>query len=250
MKFVDLDAQFLRVESTIRKNIDTVLAHGKYIMGPEVTQLESSLAHFCGAKHAISCASGTDALLMPLLAWGVGPGDAVFVPTFSFFATAEVVSLLGATPVFVDVDPDTFCMDPELLQKAIQAVLAHDSSLHPLPKTPNGKPLRPKAVIPVDLFGVPAPYELILPIAHDAGLYVLQDAAQSFGSAIDGQRACAMGCDAAATSFFPAKPLGCYGDGGAVFTEDEALAEILCSLRIHGKALINTITFALVSMAG
>lgn len=235
MQFVDLNAQFRRVEHDVRRRIDAVLEHGKYIMGPEVGQLEARLATFSGATHALTCASGTDALLLPLLAWGIGPGDAVFVPNFTFFATAEVVSLLGATPVFVDVDPVTFCMDPARLQAAIAAVVAGDASLHPLPALAPGQRLVPRAVIPVDLFGIAAPYEEIIPIARNAGLYVLQDAAQSFGCEMDGRRACAMGCDAAATSFFPAKPLGCYGDGGAVFTDDPELAAMMDSLRVHGK---------------
>lgn len=235
MQFVDLNVQFLRVEQEVRNRIDAVLKHGKYIMGPEIGQLELELSKFCGASHTLTCASGTDALLLPLLAWGIGPGDAVFVPNFTFFATAEVVSLVGATPVFVDVDPVTFCMDPEKLQAAITAVVTGDASLHPLPKLPSCQRLVPRAVIPVDLFGVAAPYERIIPIAKSAGLYVLQDAAQSFGCEMNGRKACAMGCDAAATSFFPAKPLGCYGDGGAVFTDDPELADVMKSLRVHGK---------------
>ncbi|UZP66654.1 DegT/DnrJ/EryC1/StrS family aminotransferase [Desulfovibrio mangrovi] len=235
MQFVDLNAQFERIEQEVRNRIDAVLKHGKYIMGPEVNQLEKELASFCGASHALSCASGTDALLLPLMAWGIGPGDAVFVPNFTFFATAEVVSLLGATPIFVDVDPVTFCMDPDKLQDAIAAVETGNASLHPLPQLSTSHRLVPRAVIPVDLFGIAAHYEKIIPVAKSAGLYVLQDAAQSFGCEWDGRRACAMGCDAAATSFFPAKPLGCYGDGGAVFTEDPELAEVMKSLRVHGK---------------
>lgn len=235
MPFVDLAGQYQRIEKSVRARIDAVLAHGKYIMGPEVAELEAELAAFCGARFAVSCSSGTDALLLPLMAWGIGPGDAVFVPPFSFFATAEVVSLLGATPVFVDVDPVTFCMDAEQLAKAIRAVQQNDPAIHPLPSLPEGQMLRPRAVIPVDLFGIPASYEQILPLAEEHGLFVLEDAAQSFGASADGRRACGLGCSASATSFFPSKPLGCYGDGGAVFTDDPELDQVLRSLRIHGK---------------
>ena len=235
MPFIDLGEQYRRIEKDVRKRIDDVLAHGKYIMGPEVAELEAELAAFCGAKHAISCASGTDALLLPLMAWGIGPGDAVFVPPFTFFATAEVVSLLGATPVFVDVDPVTYCMDPDRLEEAILAVEKNDSSLHPLPRLADGQRLIPRVIIPVDLFGIPAQYERILPLAERYGLKVLEDAAQAFGGEAGGKRSCSLGCHASATSFFPAKPLGCYGDGGAIFTDDSELDEVFRSLRVHGK---------------
>jgi dTDP-4-amino-4,6-dideoxygalactose transaminase len=161
MPFIDLGEQYRRIERDVRERIDSVLAHGKYIMGPEVAELEAELADFCGARHAISCASGTDALLLPLMAWGIGPGDAVFVPPFTFFATAEVVSLLGATPVFVDVDPVTYCMDPDRLEAAILAVEKNDASIHPLPRLDDGCRLKPRVIIPVDLFGIPAQYEKI-----------------------------------------------------------------------------------------
>jgi dTDP-4-amino-4,6-dideoxygalactose transaminase len=186
-----------------------------------VAQLERDLAAWAGVKHAIACANGTDALLLVLRAWGVGPGDAVFVPAFTFAASAEVVVLAGATPVFVDVLPDTFNIDPASLEAAIALVKRE------------GK-LTPKVVMPVDLFGQPADYRALAPIAARAGLKLFCDAAQGFGGLLDGKRAGAIG-DAAATSFFPAKPLGCYGDGGACFTNDDELKDLLLSIRMHGQ---------------
>ena len=218
--FVDLDAQRRRLGDRIEKAISRVIDQGKFILGPEVHELEERLADYCGARHAVTCASGTDALLLPLLAWGIGPGDAVFVPDFSFAATAEVVALLGATPVFVDVLPNTFNLDPAALAGAIEAAAAGG--------------LRPVGVMPVDLFGQPADYEPIEKVAAQSGLWVLADAAQSFGAVYRGRRVGTIGA-ATATSFFPAKPLGCYGDGGAVFTEDDALADVMRSLRVHGQ---------------
>ena len=219
--FIDLNAQFREIEEEIRANIDRVLTHGQFIMGPEVKELESALARFVGVEHAISCSSGTDALLMPLMAYGVGPGDAVFTTTFTFVATAEVVSLLGATPVFVDIDPRTFNIAPESLAAAIERTSAAGS-------------LRPRGVITVDLFGLPADFDAISSIAAEHGLFVLEDAAQSFGATYKGRNVGTLG-DVAATSFFPAKPLGCYGDGGAIFTDDDDLAERLKSIRVHGQ---------------
>ena len=218
--FIDLQAQRRRLGKKIDIAIAGVLEHGAFIMGPEVKELEARLAEYCGARHAISCASGTDALLMPLMAWGVGPGDAVFCPAFTFVATAEVVSLSGATPVFVDVLADDFNMDPDSLEAAIAACGEWG--------------LKPKAVIPVDLFGQPADYDRILPMAEKHGLRVLADAAQGFGATLNGARTGNLG-DATATSFFPAKPLGCYGDGGAVFTDDDDVAEAMRSVRVHGQ---------------
>lgn len=235
MQFIDLAAQQARIRDRIDARIKAVLDHGKYIMGPEVAELEELFCAFTGARHCITCASGTDALLMPLMAWGIGPGDAVFVPPFTFFATVEEPALLGATPVFVDVDPVTFNMRPDLLEKAVEAVRTQDASLHPLPAAALEKKLTPRAVIPVDLFGQAAAYERILDIARREGLLVLEDAAQAFGGSRHGKKNCALGCHAAATSFFPAKPLGCYGDGGAVFTDDDDLAALLRSIRVHGK---------------
>jgi dTDP-4-amino-4,6-dideoxygalactose transaminase len=242
MQFIDLSAQQERIRDKIENRIKTVLSHGKYIMGPEVKQLEETLAGYVGSKHAIGCASGTDALLMALMAYGVGPGDAVFVPTFTFISTAEVISLLGATPVFVDIDPVTFNMDPAKLERAVQAVKGNDPSLHPLPKrnpssyqwTTNNGPLTSKGMISVDLFGLPADYDTINRIASENGLFVIQDAAQSFGAEYKGRKACTQG-PIGCTSFFPAKPLGCYGDGGMCFTDDPELAGRIESIRVHGK---------------
>lgn len=218
--FIDLKAQRRRLGTRIDDAILKVVDHGAYIMGPEVRELEIKLAQYCGTKHCISCANGTDALALVLMAWGIKPGDAVYVPAFTFVATAEVVAWFGATPVFVDVLEDTFNMDPDSLEAAIAA--AGDMKL------------TPKAVIPVDLFGQPADYRRLLPIAERHGLKVLADTAQGFGATLDGQRTGSFG-DATATSFFPAKPFGCYGDGGAIFTDDDALFEDLHSLRVHGQ---------------
>ena len=220
MQFIDLQAQQKRIWPQVDVAVKRVLDHGKYIMGPEVAELERNLGAFCGAKHAISCSSGTDALLLILMAKGIGPGDAIFVPSFTFAATAEVVSFLGAHPVFVDVLPDTFNMDPESLKIGIQKAKEAE--------------LRSKAIIAVDLFGQPADYDAIEPVAQEHGLWVLGDAAQSCGATYKGRKVGTLGL-ATATSFFPAKPLGCYGDGGCIFTDDEDLAEVIRSLRVHGK---------------
>ncbi len=232
--FIDLKAQYSKLEPKIRARLDAVLAHGKFIMGPEVAELEKELAAFAGARHAVTCSSGTDALLMPLLAWGIGPGDAVFTTPFTFISTAEVVALLGAVPVFVDIDPATYNMDPAKLALAIEAVTRRDPSIHPLPKAALDKPLRPRAVIPVDLFGLPCDYEPIMATARKHNLLVLEDAAQGFGGEYDGRKAGSL-AHVGATSFFPAKPLGCYGDGGAILTDDDELAALLTSIRVHGK---------------
>ena len=234
MNFIDLAAQQRRISEKLNANIAGVFAHGQYINGPEVRDLEGTLAAYVGAKHAVGCASGTDALLMALMALEIGPGDAVFTTPFTFVATAEVISLLGATPVFVDTDPATFNIDPAKLTLAIHAVKANDRSLHPLPLTPHASPLRPRAVIPVDLFGLPADYDAICAVAARSGLAVIEDAAQSFGGEYKGRKACSFGA-ITCTSFFPAKPLGCYGDGGMCFTDDDRLAEVLRSIRVHGQ---------------
>jgi len=220
MEFLDLKTQQKRIRKPLEKRISTILDHGAYIMGPEVFELEEKLADYCGVKHAISCSSGTDALLIPLMAWGIGPGDAVFTTPFTYVATAEVISILGATPVFVDVYESTFNIDCEKLESAINKVIKE------------GK-LKPKAIIPVDLFGLPARYRLIDQIAKKYNLKVIEDAAQSFGGSIRGKKVGVFG-DVAATSFYPAKPLGCYGDGGAIFTNDDHLAEECKAIRIHG----------------
>lgn len=235
MEFIDLAAQQRRIRADLGARIAAVLDHGHYIMGPEVAELEARLCALAGARHTISCASGTDSLLMVLMAWGIGPGDAVFMPPFTFFATAEVVAMLGATPVFVDILPDTFTMNPAALAKAVQAVRTRDARIHPLPVQARAQELRPRAVIPVDLFGQAPAYADIFAVAREHALLVLEDAAQSFGGSQGGRMHGALGCHAASASFFPAKPLGCYGDGGAILTDDDALADVLRSIRVHGK---------------
>ena len=236
--FIDLSAQQRVIRPALQKNIHTVLRHGKYIMGPEVKELEERLAAFVGVKHCIGCASGTDALLMALMAMDVGPGDAIFTTPFTFIATAEVISLLGATPVFVDIDPKTFNIDPGKLELAIKAVKTNDPSIYPLPTNPKLRTQHPKlkarGIITVDLFGLPCDYDRINAIAKEHGLFVIEDAAQGFGGEYKGKKAGSL-ADIGCTSFFPAKPLGCYGDGGAVFTDDDAIADILGSIRVHGK---------------
>lgn len=234
MNFVDLAAQQERIRDKIDRNIANVLDHGKYIMGPEVSELETKLSQFLTVQHAVACASGTDALLMSLMAYGVGPGDAIFTTPFTFVATADVISLLGATPVFVDVDDRTFNIDPDRLNDAIQALNTKNASIHPLPKVDGNLPLNPKGIIVVDLFGLPADYDAIGSIAKAQDLFLIGDAAQSLGSEYKGRKAAAIP-DIACTSFFPAKPLGCYGDGGMCFTNDAVLAEKLKSIRLHGK---------------
>ncbi|MBD3347062.1 MAG: aminotransferase class I/II-fold pyridoxal phosphate-dependent enzyme [Chitinivibrionales bacterium] len=229
MQFIDLKAQQALIETSLKKRIETVLSHGKYIMGPEIFELEEKLANYCGVKHCVCCSSGTDALLLALMAYDIGPGDAVFTTPFTFIATAEVISLLGATPVFVDINPETFNIDAGKLQQAIADVTSGKKSS---PGAPEG--LKPRGVIPVDIFGCPAEYDTIGKVARENNLFVLEDACQSFGARYKNKRACSLG-DMAATSFFPAKPLGCYGDGGAVFLNDDALSEKITSIRIHGQ---------------
>jgi dTDP-4-amino-4,6-dideoxygalactose transaminase len=219
--FIYLQAQRRRLGAPLNAAIMAAVEGGQWILGPQVAQFEKDIAAWAGVKHAIACANGTDALLLVLRAWGVGPGDAVFVPAFTFAASAEVVALAGASPVFVDVLSDTFNMDPVSLEAAIALVKK------------DGK-LTPKVVMPVDLFGQPADYRSLAPIARREGLKLFCDTAQGFGGMMDGKRAGAIG-DAAATSFFPAKPLGCYGDGGACFTNDDTLKDLLLSLRMHGQ---------------
>lgn len=218
--FIDLKAQQKYIRRNIDEAIRNVLNHGQYIMGPEVHQLEKELSEFCGAKHTVSCSSGTDALTLFLLAKDIGPGDAVFVPSMTFASSAEVVALVGAHPVFVDVLESNFNMDPESLKIGIKVAKE------------NG--LKPKGVMAVDLFGQPADYNEIEAITKENDLWLLCDSAQSFGAEHLDQKIGMIG-DATTTSFFPAKPLGCYGDGGAVFTEDSELHEKLVSLRIHGQ---------------
>jgi dTDP-4-amino-4,6-dideoxygalactose transaminase len=218
--FIDVAAQRDRLGKSLDAAVARVLAHCQFINGPEVAQLEADLAAFCGAKHVVSCASGTDALLMVLMAKGVGRGDAVLCPSFTFCATGEAVALTGATPVFVDVDEVTFNIDPTSLKSGIAAAKKQG--------------LTPKAVIPVDLFGQPADHDAIGAIAQAEGMFVLDDAAQGFGASYKGRRI-GTAALATATSFFPAKPLGCFGDGGAIFTDDAELAQTLRSIRVHGQ---------------
>jgi len=220
--FIDVAAQRRRLGRAIDDAVARVLAHCQFIQGPEVRALEAELAAFCGARHTIACSSGTDALRLPLMAWGVGPGDAVICPAFTFCATAEVVALAGATPVFADVDAETFNIDPASCERAIA--------------TARKLGLTPRIIIPVDLFGLPADHDALAAIAADNGLLVLDDAAQSFGATYKGRKLGTL-ATASATSFFPAKPLGCYGDGGAIFTDDDALAAQLKSLRVHGEGV-------------
>ena len=221
ISFIDLQAQRRRLGEPLNRAIQAAVEGGQWILGPQVAQFEKDIAAWAGVKHAIACANGTDALLLVLRAWGVGPGDAVFVPSFTFAATAEVVALAGASPVFVDVLPDTFNMDPASLDAAIALVRREGT-------------LTPKVVMPVDLFGQPADYRALSPIAAREGLKLFSDSAQGFGGLLDNKRTGSIG-DASATSFFPAKPLGCYGDGGACFTNDDELRDILLSLRMHGQ---------------
>jgi UDP-2-acetamido-2-deoxy-ribo-hexuluronate aminotransferase len=221
--FIDLQAQRARIAERIDAAVLRVIAGGAYVMGPEVRAFEEQMAEFGQAGHAVSCANGTDALALPLMAWGVGPGDAVFCPSFTFAATAEIIPWFDASPVFVDIDPVTYNMDPDHLEAAIKAVKAE------------GK-LTPKVVIAVDLFGQPADYPRIAEVARKHGLKMIADTAQGFGCTLDGKHPVSW-ADVATTSFFPAKPLGCYGDGGAVLTNDDDLAQLLDSLRVHGKAV-------------
>jgi dTDP-4-amino-4,6-dideoxygalactose transaminase len=218
--FIDLNAQRQRLGTSIDEAVTRVLNHCQFINGPEVIKLETELAKYCGAKHVISCASGTDALMMVLMAKQIGPGDAVLCPSFTFCATGEAVALVGASPVFVEVDEVTFNISPESVKRGIA--------------TARKAGLKPRAIIPVDLFGQPADLDAINAIAEAEGLFVLEDAAQAFGATYKGKR---IGTSALATttSFFPAKPLGCFGDGGAIFTDDDQLAEDLRSIRIHGQ---------------
>jgi UDP-2-acetamido-2-deoxy-ribo-hexuluronate aminotransferase len=257
MQFIDLATQQKQIREKIESNIQAVLDHGRYILGPEIGELEQSLAEYVGVKHAIACSSGTDALLLALMAYNVGPGDAVLTSPFTFIATAEVISLLGATPVFVDIDRKTFNIDPEHLERALTA-LQDNSDDYPLPtmKSPHDfikrtfgalqkkevpiqssltdSSLTIKGIIAVDLFGLPADYDAINVIAKKHALFVIEDAAQSFGAQYKGRKACSL-ADIACASFFPAKPLGGYGDGGMCFTDVEDLAQAMRSLSIHGQ---------------
>ena len=221
MQFIDLNSQQERIKDSIEKNIKKVFDHGKYINGPEVNELEEKLAEYVGVNYAVGVGSGTEALLISLMAYDVKPKDAIFTTAFSFIATAEVVQLLKATPVFVDIDPKTFNIDANKLEEKIEEVI-------------NERTLHPKGIIAVDIFGQPSDYDEINAIAKKYNLFVLEDAAQSFGASYKGRKACSV-ADVAATSFFPAKPLGCYGDGGMIFTNNEDFYLTMSSIRVHGK---------------
>lgn len=221
MQFRDLAKQYQMLKAGIDSAILSVASEAHYIMGPQVKELEHELAAYVGVKHCLTCANGTDALTLALKAWGIGPGDAVFVPDFTFFASAEVVALEGATPVFVDVDSNTYNVDVTSLETAIQKTVAKGQ-------------LQPKVIVAVDLFGLPANYPAVKAIAQKYKLLILEDGAQGFGGSINGKKACSFG-DISTTSFFPAKPLGCYGDGGAVFTDNDEWAALMESYRVHGK---------------
>ena len=221
MEYIDLKAQYKRLKDKIDNNIQNAISNAEFISGPEVKQLEEKLAEYVGRKYCVTCANGTDALTIAMRVLNVKTNDAVFVPSFTFYSTSEVVSLEGATPIFVDVDERTFNMDAMKLEKAIKQVI-------------NEGKLNPKAIIPVDLFGQVANFPEILKIAAKYNLKVVEDGAQGFGGSINGKMACSFG-DISTTSFFPAKPLGCYGDGGAIFTDDEELYKLMLSLRVHGK---------------
>lgn len=221
MEFRDLKKQYQVLKNEIDAGIADVLASARFISGPQVKELEKKLAEYVGVKHCICCANGTDAITLGLMAWNIGEGDAIFVPDFTFFSTGECPAYEGATPIYVDVEKDSFNMSPEKLEAAIEKVIAE------------GK-YTPKAVIAVDLFGRPADYPRIRAICDKYGLYLMEDAAQGFGGAMDGKIACSFG-DISTTSFFPAKPLGCYGDGGAIFTDNDEWAALIRSLTVHGK---------------
>ena len=223
MQFRDLSKQYEALKCDIDQAMLDVASQNHYIMGPQVKELEQQLAAYTGARHCLTCANGTDALTLALKAWGVGKGDAVFVPNFTFFSSAEVVALEGATPVFVDVSDVTYNIDAVSLETAIQETLA------------DGR-LKPRVIVAVDLFGLPADYTLIKAIASKYDLFILEDGAQGFGGSIGGKKACSFG-DISTTSFFPAKPLGCYGDGGAVFTDNDEWATLMASYRVHGKGV-------------
>jgi UDP-2-acetamido-2-deoxy-ribo-hexuluronate aminotransferase len=227
MEFIDLGAQQRLIREKIENNIKKVLDHGKYIMGPEVTELEEKLANFTDTGYTISCASGTDALLIALMAYGVKPGDYIITTPFTYIATAEVISLLGATPIFIDIDEKTYNIDPSKIKEFLKN-----------PQDPisgeQADPSKMKGIIPVDIFGLPADYVEINKIAREYRLFVIEDAAQSFGAVYKGRKACSL-ADIGCTSFFPAKPLGCYGDGGMIFTNNEELYSILRSIRVHGQ---------------
>lgn len=223
VEFRDLRKQYRVLKEAIDQSILETIKDGHYILGPQVNQLEAELGEFTGSNHCICCGNGTDALILALMAWNIGPGDAVFVPDFTCFASVTCIMTRGAEPIFVDIDIDTFNMDPDSLGEAISDVI-------------NEGRLRPRVIMPVDLFGLPANYSKIRELAKEHSLYVLEDAAQSFGASIDGRRTCTFG-DISTTSFFPSKPFGCYGDGGAIFTDSRQTADLLRSMRFLGRSV-------------
>lgn len=236
IEFIDLKTQYARIQDRVEGAMINAMRDGRFIMGPAVAKLEARLSDYVGVRHTISCASGTDALVMALMAKGIGPGDAVFTVPFTFMASAEAIATVGATPIFVDVAADSFNLDPVALERAITALAAGNPTDHPLPRINKEvlAGLTPKGIIAVDLFGLTADYEAIKALAHAHGLFVIEDAAQSFGARRDNVRAGAL-AEIGCTSFFPAKPLGCFGDGGAIFTNDDDLAQVLRSIRVHGQ---------------
>ena len=231
MQFIDLKSQYKLLKEKIDSNIHTVLDHGQYVMGPEVIALEAELAKYAGTKHCVSCSSGTDALVMALMAHGIGEGDVVITTPFTFIATAEAIKFVGATPLFIDIDIETFNISPKLVEETLNDISANKNTIHAKICT-DIKNI--KAIISVDLFGLPANATKINKIAKDFGLIVIEDAAQGFGGSIDGNKAGSL-ADIGCTSFFPAKPLGCYGDGGAIFTDSDDIANTLKSIRVHGQ---------------
>ena len=234
ISFIDLNSQYKRIESRIKENMNRVLEHGAYINGPEIEKLEEKLSAFCGSRYAVACSSGTDALLLALRALNVRPGDALLTTPFTFCATAETIALLGAVPIFIDIDPQTHNLDPHQIEKALKAVQKNDPSIHPLPRNGFSRPLTVKGIVSVDLFGLPCDYDSLMPLARENDLYLIVDAAQSLGSLDKDKSPCSLGT-ISCTSFFPAKPLGCYGDGGMCFTQDSETADVLRSLRVHGR---------------
>ena len=238
LPFIDLPSQFKRIQSEVEERVISVLRSGQYILGPEVSEFEDKLAEFVKVKHAISCSSGTDALIIALMAKGVGPGDAIFTSPFTYFATAEAIALLGATPIFVDIDINTFNIDPSALKSVILALKKCNTLNNVIPKRllEELRGLNPKGIITVDLFGLPADHDQINLIAAENDLFVIEDAAQGFGGQVNGRCAGTL-AEVGCTSFFPAKPLGCYGDGGALFTNDDDLASLFRSIRVHGRGV-------------
>ena len=233
MQFIDLKSQYASLKDKIDKNIHNVLDHGQYVMGPEVYELEKKLAEYTNAKHCISCSSGSDALIMALMAHGIGKGDVVVTTPFTFIATAEAIQLVGAKPLFVDIDIDTFNLSPHLLEETLEAIASNQATIH---SNICNDIKDIKAIMTVDLFGLSADAAAINKIASKYGLIVIEDAAQAFGGSVDGEKASNL-ADIGCTSFFPAKPLGCYGDGGAIFTNNDEIAAILTSIRVHGQGL-------------